>query len=231
MNRQLGQDFIWMTSKYMEKCSMSTVVVYSLSRVQLFVTPWTVTCQAPLSMGFFRPDYWSGLPLASPGDLPDPGIKPTSPALAGGFFTTEPLGKSIYCHSGISNQDHSEIPRCTYDNEKRKEKGVKTRNTYCWQVLIFLFVYCGKEHVTENLPLTSIFSTQSSGTGFPGGLDSKESACSVGDLCWIPGLGRSPGGGLGNPLQCSGLENPRGQRNMVGYSPWGRTESDTTEAT
>ena len=110
---------------------MSTVVVYSLSRVQLFVTPWTVTCQAPLSMGFFRPDYWSGLPLASPGDLPDPGIKPTSPALAGGFFTTEPLGKSIYCHSGISNQDHSEIPRCTYDNEKRKEKGVKTRNTYC----------------------------------------------------------------------------------------------------
>ena len=43
--------------------------------------------------------------------------------------------------------------------------------------------------------------------GFPGGLDSKESACSVGDLCWIPGLGRSPGGGLGNPLQCSCLKN------------------------
>ena len=72
---------------------MSTVVVYSLSRVQLFVTPWTVTRQAPLSMGFSRPDYWNGLPFASPGDLPDPGIKPTSPALAGGFFTTEPLGK------------------------------------------------------------------------------------------------------------------------------------------
>ena len=54
--------------------------------VQLFATPWTVACQAPLSMGFPRQDYWSGLPFPSPGDLPDPGIKPTSSALAGGFF-------------------------------------------------------------------------------------------------------------------------------------------------
>ena len=47
----------------------------------------------------------------------------------------------------------------------------------------------------------------------------------------IPGSGRSPGGGCSNPLQCSCLENPRGQRNLVGYSPWGRKELDTTEAT
>ena len=91
-----------MTSKYMEKCSISTVV-YSLSRIQLFVTPWTVTHQAPLSTGFSRQECWSGLPFASPGDLPDPGIKPRSPALAGRFFTSEPLGKPVYCHSGISN--------------------------------------------------------------------------------------------------------------------------------
>ena len=58
-----------------------------------FATPWTVTCQAPLSMGFPRQEYWSGLPLPSPGDLPDPGIEPKSPALAGGFFTSEPPGK------------------------------------------------------------------------------------------------------------------------------------------
>ena len=45
-----------------------------LSRVQLFVTPWTVAQQAPLSMGFPRQEYWSGLPLPSPGDLPDPGL-------------------------------------------------------------------------------------------------------------------------------------------------------------
>ena len=50
-------------------------------------TPWTVACQAPLSMGFFRQEYWNGLPFPSPRDHPDPGIEPTSPALAGGFFT------------------------------------------------------------------------------------------------------------------------------------------------
>ena len=65
--------------------------------------------------------------------------------------------------------------------------------------------------------------------GFPGGSDGKESACNVGDLGLIPGLGRSPGGGHGSPLHYSCLENPHGQRSLVGYSPWGRKESDTTE--
>ena len=51
------------------------------------------------------------------------------------------------------------------------------------------------------------------------------------DMGSIPGLGRSPGGGHGNPLQCSYLENPHGQRSLVGYSPQGHKESDTTEAT
>jgi len=58
-----------------------------------FVTAWTVACQAPLSIGFSRQEYWSGWPFPSPRELPYPGIKPMSPALAGGFFTTEPLGK------------------------------------------------------------------------------------------------------------------------------------------
>jgi len=52
-----------------------------LSHVQIFATPWTVAYQAPLSMGFSRQEYWSGLPFPSPGDLPDPGIEPRSPAL------------------------------------------------------------------------------------------------------------------------------------------------------
>ena len=64
-----------------------------LSRVQLFATPWTVACQATLSTGFSRQEHWSGLPCPPPGDLPDPGIEPASPALAGRFFTTEPPGK------------------------------------------------------------------------------------------------------------------------------------------
>ena len=65
--------------------------------------------------------------------------------------------------------------------------------------------------------------------GFPGGSGSKESAWSAGDLGSIPGLGRSPGGGHGNPLQYSCLENPHRQRSLVGYSPWGGKELDTTE--
>ena len=63
----------------------------SLSCVQLFVTPWTVAHQAPLSMEFSRQEYWGGLPFPTSGDFPDPGIEPASlrsPSLAGGFFTT-----------------------------------------------------------------------------------------------------------------------------------------------
>ena len=65
--------------------------------------------------------------------------------------------------------------------------------------------------------------------GFPGGSDGKESSCNVGDLGSIPGLGRSPGEGHGNPLHYVCLENPYGQRNLAGYSPWGHKESDMTE--
>ena len=57
------------------------------------MTPWTAVQQAPLSMGFFRQEFWSGLPLSSPGDLPNPGIEPAFPVLTGGFFTAEPPGK------------------------------------------------------------------------------------------------------------------------------------------
>ena len=58
-------------------------------------TPWTGACRPPLSMGFSRQEYWSGLPLPSPGNLPNPKIEPTSPTLAGRFFTTELPGKPI----------------------------------------------------------------------------------------------------------------------------------------
>ena len=58
----------------------------SLSHVRLFVTPWTVACRAPLSLGFPRHEYWSGLPFPLPRDPPDPGIKYASPALVGRFF-------------------------------------------------------------------------------------------------------------------------------------------------
>ena len=67
------------------------------------------------------------------------------------------------------------------------------------------------------------------GWGFPGGSDSKESACNVGGLGLILGLGRPPGGIYGNPLQYSCLENPHGQRSLAGCSPWGCKELDMTE--
>ena len=60
-----------------------------------FATPWTIARQAPLSVEFSSQEYWSGLPFPTPGDLPNPGIEPTSPALAGSFFSTELCGKLL----------------------------------------------------------------------------------------------------------------------------------------
>ena len=80
-------------------CVCVCVCTQLLSCARLFVAAWTAACQAPLSMEFPRQEYWSGLPLPSPGDLPNPGIKPTSlasPALAGGFFTTSTTCETPY---------------------------------------------------------------------------------------------------------------------------------------
>ena len=75
------------------------------------------------------------------------------------------------------------------------------------------------------------FTFYSAQGGLPSGLDGKESACNVGDLGLIPGSGRSPGVGNGNPLQYACLENSTGQRSLAGYSLCGRNESDTNRAT
>ena len=87
-------------------------VVQSLSYVRLFVTSWTVAHQVPLSMGFPRQEYWSGLPFPSPGDLTDQGIELmflASPALAGGFFTTMPPGKThLPCSGFLTSQMQKE---------------------------------------------------------------------------------------------------------------------------
>ena len=70
----------------------AAAAVQLISHVRLFATSWTVACQVPLFMGFSRCEYWSGLPFPSPGDLPDPGIEPRSPALAGGSLPLNHLG-------------------------------------------------------------------------------------------------------------------------------------------
>ena len=74
------------------------------------MTPWTVAHQAPPSMGFSRQEYWSGLPFSSPGDLPDPGIEPRSPALQAEALTSEPPGKPQCIYKILANS--------LYTNEK-----------------------------------------------------------------------------------------------------------------
>ena len=87
-------------------------------------------------------------------------------------------------------------------------------------LLVFMYIFIRYEVTVNGLVLL---------ISIPGGSDSKASAYNAEDLGSIPGLGRSPGEGNGNPLCCSCLDNPHGQRNLVGCSPWGCKESDTTE--
>ena len=95
----------------------------SPNHVQLFVTPWTIARQAPLSMEFSRQEYWRGLPFSTPGDLPSPGMEPmslVSPLLADRFFTTVPLGSSNYiCSTHLyfgSNDNHAQQLLCVCRN-------------------------------------------------------------------------------------------------------------------
>ena len=86
--RESDETTVWIIVRVREITSSINCVAQMLSRVRLFVTPWTVAHQAPLSKWFSQQEYWSGLPFPLPRNLPTPGIKPTSPALASGFFTT-----------------------------------------------------------------------------------------------------------------------------------------------
>ena len=83
-----------------------------------FVTPWTIVCQAPLSMEFSRQEYWSGLLLRSPGALPNPGMEPTSPALASGFFITGSPGKV----TGMKGGGFSKTPSCEVSENLRSSQ-------------------------------------------------------------------------------------------------------------
>ena len=95
-------DWYWMLSGHVVKNLKSRiwdpkVKVKSLTRVRLFATPWTVAYQAPPSMGFSRKECWSGLPLPSPGDPPDPGMEPKSPTLQTDALPSEPQRSCPLC--------------------------------------------------------------------------------------------------------------------------------------
>ena len=128
-----------------EPSALVKMKVKSLSRIRirLFAIPWTVTYQAPPSMGFSRQEYWSGLPFPSPGDLPDPRIKPRSPALPADALTSEPPGKPLAI---INMLGHSKL-----DSLKAKGNclayiftrnaalnGTNSRETFPWPKGIFL---------------------------------------------------------------------------------------------
>ena len=94
--RQIPNQIRFPVINYPELETLKTlIVVQSLLCSTHLVTPWTVACQAPLSMGFPNQEFWSGLPFSSSGDLPDPGITPTSPALQADSSPPSPQGTHL----------------------------------------------------------------------------------------------------------------------------------------
>ena len=107
------------------------------------MTPWTVTCQTPLSMEFSRQEYWSGLLFPPPGDLPNPGTEPMSPALAGGFFTTEPLGKPRKRRGGKERKRGRDDGEKEESREGRKEVKEKQTKKLFIQTMLLLSCFSG----------------------------------------------------------------------------------------
>ena len=145
-------------------------------------------------MRFSRQKYWSGLPFPSPGDLPDPGIEPGSPALQAESLPTEPSGKGSYIYTCVGN--------------------LLCRPGVGWQRVQHSFTAHPSDHSAScslsahgPLPHLSVC-LHMSRWWLPCQLIGKERACNAGHPGSIPGLGRSPGEGNGNPLQYSCLENP-----------------------
>ena len=108
-------------------CVCVCVCVKSLNCVWLFATLWTVAHQAPLSMGFSRQEYWSGLPFPSPGDLPNPGIEPGSPALQADALSSEPPGKP---KRHIKNQRHY----FTNKGPSGQSYGFSSNHVWMWEL-------------------------------------------------------------------------------------------------
>ena len=103
---------MWFDNTYILQMLATICAVLScFNRVPLFANLWAVAHQAPLSMGFSRQEYCSGLPYLPPGDLPDPGIKPRSPCIAGRFFTAEPAGSPVVGCSVVS--DSLQVQDCS----------------------------------------------------------------------------------------------------------------------
>ena len=168
------------------------------------MTPWTVAHQASLYMGFPRQEYWSGLPFPSPGDLPSLGIKPTSSALAGGFFATVPPGKplhspvrlvkSLTCVSTSGTTSFCKL--LTNQQLPGKQEMPRIQNH-------FSALHFSAPHLLPQTWAAWVALNLNLCLSSHGGSDGKASVYNEGDPGSIPVLGRSPGKGNGNPLQHS----------------------------
>ena len=149
----------WMINKKKENCTFSlcpcfgslqafvslpvSLLIHSsvcvLSHVWLFAALWTVACQVPLSLGFSSQEYWSRLSFPSPGDLPDPGIEPKSPALAGGIFTSDPfrfnLKRSILTYKHLLSTLESWIKEKKVTNNYWEATGISLVVQWLFPVL------------------------------------------------------------------------------------------------
>ena len=143
------------------------------------MTPWTVACQASLSMEFSRQEYWSGYPVPSPGDLPDPGIEFRSCSLQGDPLPSEPAGKHMGDYVKLKN---------IFTSKKNKEN-VTEENMQTTSLIRGYYPKYARNSYNS--------------VGFPSSSVGKESACDEGDPRSIPGSGRFPGEGIGYPLQYS----------------------------
>ena len=149
------------------------------------------------------------------GDTVDSGSIPGSGRSPGGGHGN-PL--QYFC---VENPGDKRAWWATVHRVAKSQTGLKSEHAH---IHVYIHIYT---HIYICIT-ESLCSTPETNTGFPGDSDGKESICNTGDLGSIPGLEKSPGGGHGNPFQYSCLENPHGQRGLVGFSPWGHKEPDTT---
>ena len=174
-----------------------------LSPISFWATPWTVARQAPLSMGFSRQEYWSGVTCPPPGDLPDPGIEPMSlpsPAFAGRFFTMSTPWETLDLLSFTQLSSY-----LTIINLSIHICNLSSTHT---RVYIYISIIYVSFVLSIIIYPSSVYLPSHHLYIYLGGSHRKESACNVGDLGSVPGLVSSPGEGNGNTVQYSCLENP-----------------------
>ena len=203
------------------------VVVQSLNHVQLFATPWTAACQASLCITISH--SWLKL-MSTESMMPSnhlilcrPLLLPPSIFPSIRVFSNESVLCTMwpkYWHFGITISPSNEYSGFSFRIDWFDLLGAKGLSRVFSNTTVWKHQFFGTQ--------PSLQSTLNS-MGFPPSSVGKESACNTGDLGSIPGLGRSPGEENDNPFQYSWLENPHGQRCLMGYIPWGHKDLDPTE--